>query len=622
MCGIVGRMSVGATQADLNPALSRLRHRGPDDSGTSRHDWSGGSLCLGHTRLAIIDLSQAGRQPMTDPDSGVTIVFNGEIYNYRELRSELTRAGCTIRGETDTEVLLQAWIHWGEEALPRLKGMFSFAIYTPRDESLTLVRDAFGIKPLFYSYACDSLSFASEIDALFAASGQARRPNLAVAARYLELGRYDDREMSFFEGVLSVLPGHLMRFIPQQGRLEVRKKRWWWPSIDERRISFADAVDEVRSRFLTNINLHLRSDVAVGAALSGGVDSTAVVSAARRLAPDVPMHAFSFVARGSERNEETWIDLVADNLGLQVHKVHIRPGDLARDLDALIRAQGEPFGSTSIYAQYRVYQQAREVGVTVTLDGQGADELFAGYLGYPTDRIQSLISARNWVQLVQFAVHWPNWPGRSFGMLFPGMASALPRRAKEMLRIFRTVKSNSPRLVDQAGLDSSLGMVPDEWREIPPGRALSARLREALTCGDLSSLLRHGDRNSMRWSIESRVPFLTPDFAEFVLQLPERYLLSNSGETKHVFRHAMSGIAPLEILSRKDKIGFETPEHEWLTSSQSLVREWLDGLDVIPTVDAHACRRFVDDSLSGEAPLTWKTWRVINLARWAQIALA
>jgi asparagine synthase (glutamine-hydrolysing) len=315
---------------------------------------------------------------MHTPSGRFSIVFNGEIYNYLELKKELKSLGIHFKTNSDTEVLLAAWEHWGEDSLKRLVGMFAFAIFDRNEKRLTCVRDGFGIKPLLFAYGDGAFVFGSEIGAIKALRPQPLELDWQRAYDYLVHGDYDNGPRSFVAGVSHVLPGHLVTLDTVTGELK-EQLRWWQPEIVQHDIGYGEATEAVREKFLNSIRVHLRSDVAIGAALSGGLDSSAVVCAMRHLEPDLKIKTFSFIARDNPLSEEFWVDQVNHFVGAEAHKVLVKPEDLARDLDDMIKAQGEPFGSTSIYAQYRVFEAAKAQGVIVTLDGQGADEALQIY---------------------------------------------------------------------------------------------------------------------------------------------------------------------------------------------------------------------------------------------------
>lgn len=622
MCGITGGWWPGrpaTLDEKLTQALAAMHRRGPDDRGYVLYPGPGGVTALGHTRLSVIDLSAAGHQPMESPDKSVSIVFNGEIYNYRELRAELEPLGHRFVSGSDTEVLLAAWRQWGRACLPRLVGMFAFVVFDSARGSLTCVRDAFGIKPFFYSREKGGFLFASEVAAIKALKQERVQLDWQRAYDYLVHADYDSGARSFLEGVLHLLPGHLVELDLASGALG-EPQRWWTPSIEQRSdLSFADATEQLRERFLASVRLHLRSDVPLGAALSGGIDSSAVVCAMRHVEPDLPINTFSYIARGSAMSEEVWVDRVNQHVGARPHKVMVSGDELARDLDDMIAAQGEPFGSTSIYAQYRVFQLAREQGVTVTLDGQGADEMLAGYNGYPGQRIRSLLEKGQLAEAWHFLDEWSRWPGRS---RLAGAKRAVAEMSQgalyDALRRLNGMHS-LPHWIRSAPLEEH-GIIRRYPRQRAQagsaGRRVMAELALCLTQRGLPALLRHGDRNSMRFSVESRVPFLTLDMVEMALSLPESYLISPQGETKHIFRAAMRGIVPDDILDRRDKIGFATPEQEWLLGMAGQVRSWLAEDLHLPFLDQAAVLAEFDRVVAGRQAFTWQVWRWINFCRW------
>jgi asparagine synthase (glutamine-hydrolysing) len=625
MCGIAGYWAGSATLQelpDLDAALDRLAHRGPDDKGIERRAGPWGEIALGHTRLSIIDLSAAGHQPMHTTDRQAAIVFNGEIYNYRELRSELVREGHSFTSESDTEVLLHAWRHWGEDCLRRLIGMFAFVIADFEGRTLTLVRDPFGIKPLYFAKTSWGLCFASELPACVALRSEGAALDHQRAHDYLVHGDYDSNERTFVEGIRQLAPGTLQVLDLASGRL-LEARRWWSPDVRMLpKPRFDDAADQLRQMFLDSVRLHLRSDVPLGAALSGGIDSSAVVYAMRHLEPDAPLHTFSFVAHGSPVSEEVWINTANAGVRATAHQVIVEPHEMARDLDDMIVAQGEPFGSTSIYAQYRVFRRARDAGITVTLDGQGADELLGGYFGYPGHRVRSLLDHGRFVAAWSFLRQWSHWPGRQLSDgLHASLGQCMQGPAYEMLRKLKWKKAavvhpdwlDVDQLREQGVRLAFPRQAPDPC---PRGRRLAAELCLSATRRGLPALLRHADRNSMRFSVESRVPFLTPQMASFLFSLPEEFLVSDEGRTKHVFRAAMRGIVPDAILERRDKIGFATPERDWLLALGSRARDWMREAQFVPFLRPDPMIECFDAMMAGRVAFSWQAWRWINFCRW------
>ena len=620
MCGIAGSWTRNGSPADgqrLLDGLNAIRHRGPDDIGDFA--WSDPSsnrrVDLGLVRLAILDLSPAGHQPMTLPSERFTISYNGEITNYVEIRDELRQHGETFVSDGDTEVLLKAWARWGIAALDRLEGMFALAILDTEQRTLTLARDPYGIKPLFYTHDRDRLAFCSELKGLLAAGMQHPRLDWQAAIDYLQWSNYDQSERTFIEGVSQLSPGHYAVLDIDSGALG-EPVRYWSPSVQQSfRGSYSEATDTVRSLFIDSVHRNLRSDVPLGIALSGGIDSSAIVGAVRHLEPDLPINTFSYIAPGFAQSEHEWIATVAAALGATSHTVETYAGDLERDLDDLILSQGEPFGSTSIYAQYQVFRLAREQGVIVTLDGQGGDEQFAGYSGYPAPRMRSLIETGHLAGAASFARSWGTWPGRdSRGMLVEAAGQFAPASVRG--RILRQPASpllDLGALADR-GVDTRFPLSQDEPVR---GRRVASTLRTALTRVGLPALLRHGDRNSMRFSIESRVPFLDRTLSEFTLGLPEEWLVGPDGTSKRILRDAVRGLIPDEIVDRRDKVGFATPQ-----------ASWLDRLAAQPADHDHPIGFLgtgADGSVTGglsEAQLHWGSgahWRLINLRRWVAL---
>jgi asparagine synthase (glutamine-hydrolysing) len=619
LAGIVGRPSEGASDL-IAACCSDLRHRGPDGRGQETVRLSAGEAVLGHTRLSIIDLDERGLQPMWSADRRFCLVYNGEVYNYRELRTRLEGLGHRFRTATDTEVLLAAWVEWGVAALPLLTGMFAFAVLDLERAQVTMVRDAFGIKPLYISVQEARLFFASELPALRRLLPNSPGLDQQTVFDYLRFGRYDTKRATFVSGIARLDAGHHATFDLTSGRL-APSIRWWWPDVTERKdLTFEQAAGEFRERFLDSVRLHLRSDVPLGAALSGGLDSSSIVSAMRQLEPDIPISTFSLVAPGTPTDEERWADLVNAHVGAVPHKVHLDAGSLRRDMDDMLLAQGEPFGSTSIYAQYRVYREFREAGVTVSLDGQGADELLAGYHGYPGMRIRSLLAEGRYGEAVAFLRNWFHWPGRTGRRAMLELGSALTPAAFRPLAL-RIV--GEPQIPGWIARDE-IGDLSVPWQSqatIVRGsgsRSLAALLRSELSGGGLDRLLRHGDRNSMRWSVESRVPFLTTDLAEFVLRLPEDYLVGRDGTTKRLLRTAMRGMLPDEIVNRRDKVGFEPAESALVLPVAADIEAWGHGLDVVPFVDAQSAISHVKRVIRRERLYTNLVWRFVCLGRWVQ----
>jgi asparagine synthase (glutamine-hydrolysing) len=610
----------------------RIAHRGPDDHGFLRFDgdgvarereWSADApspaTVLIHRRLSILDLAASGWQPMATPDGRYHIVFNGEIYNFVELRTELESLGEAFTSRSDTEVLLRALARWGEAALPRLVGMFAFALLDTHDRTLLLARDPFGIKPLYHATTGTAFGFASEIKALLELPGLGRAPDAERLYEYLVFGSSSHGARTLFAGVSQLPAAHVMR-VPLDDPGAAVARRYWTVPLDRRSgLSFEQAAEELRERFLESVRLHLRSDVPVGAALSGGVDSSAIVAAMRRVEPGLELHTFSYAAESDALNEERWARIAGEAAGARMHWVRPEAAELVADLDSLILAQDEPFGGTSMYAQHRVFRLAAESGVTVMLDGQGADELLAGYPLYSAARLASLVRQGRPLDAVAFMRALRGQPGRG-GTLARAAQFLLPEAVQPAFR--RAVGRELVPAWLRRDWFRDRGVTARAPARLHRSRdVLRHELGNTLNTLSLPMLLRYEDRNSMAFSIESRVPFLTAGLAEFVFSLPEEYLIDRQGTTKSVFRRAMRGLVPDALLDRRDKIGFATPEQEWL----SVLRPWVEGVLAspaarrIPALDPAAVSHEWRRVLAGETRFDARVWRWLNLIRWAEL---
>jgi len=637
MCGIAGALVPAGRSVEperLRLAAERLIHRGPDDVGFLAWDGSapptsgrdpavarGNRVALAHRRLAILDLTPAGWQPMSSLDGRFHLVFNGEIYNYRELRTELEREGRRFVSTGDTEVLLAAWASWGPRALSRFVGMFAFAVLDVRQRQVVLARDFFGIKPLYYHASPHGFAFASEIPALLDLAGQTPRAHSRRLYDYLRFGLTDHAAETMFDGIRQLPAAHVLTLDIDRPALG-EPRRFWDLDLDARcDLSLTAAAERLRAMFLDSVCLHLRSDVPVGTALSGGIDSSSIVMAMRHIeGGGLDLHSVSFLPGDPEIDETQWVETVALASGARLHRTRPDPAELVRDLERLIAVQAEPFGSTSIYAQHRVFRLAHEAGIKVMLDGQGADELFAGYRTYLAVRLASLLRQGRLGEAMRLARAARTLPGATASELFRAVGyHVLPAELHRWARRLAG-RDLEPAWLDRPWLDR-VGIV--RASPIPRPRrkdALREMLYRTVTESSLPMLLRYEDRNSMAYSIESRVPFLTPALAQFVLSLPEAYLVDADGTSKAVLRRAMRGLVPDAILDRRDKIGFATPERRWLTELRSWVEDVLasEAARAVPALDLAQAREEWQGILAGRGRFDWHVWRWINTIRWAE----
>ena len=539
--------------AAIATMVSTLRHRGPDGEGA----WSAPGVALGAARLAILDLSPASNQPFRDERADLSLVFNGEIYNYLELRRELEALGHRFRSRGDTEVLLRAYEAWGEACPRRFNGMFAFALWDGRRRRLVLARDRFGEKPLFLARGPGGLVFASEMKAILAVRPELRRPNRRAIYRYLARGDLNVDEATFFEDAISFPPAHTL-VIEQDG--EERLERYWRPAASTLPKRRWDRIERFRELLFDAVRIRLRSDVAAGSSLSGGLDSSSIVAAldAQKGLSDIAQTTFSARFHSAAHDEGPFIERLGRQVETEPHEVWVDADRFREELARLQYHQEEPIASASPYAQWLVMELAREQGTTVLLDGQGADEALSGY-----DQAHGLFWA-HWLrrgrldrllgEVVAFSrrYHDPR-PPALFGVYY-----SLPERLRDRLagRYYR-----SERLLAE-----------DLRRDLAPAHAPSDhpfddRLRNELvrwqTTTQLPEFLRYADRNSMAFGREVRLPFLDHRLVEYCFALPPDLLLRRA-VTKVVLREAMRGIVPNAILDRTDKIAYAPPQERWL----------------------------------------------------------
>ena len=626
MCGLFAVLSRrDPIRERYSAILSEIRHRGPDDAGVSlvsllcNGTQSEARAWLGHARLAIIDLSPRGRQPMESADGRYVIIYNGEIYNFVELREECRALGARFSTETDTEVLLEAWRLWGDRCLTRLKGMFAFVLVDRLEGTATLVRDYFGIKPLYYGEASGEIVICSEVLPILRTHKFSTTLNPVVTYEYLRFGATNSNEHTILQDIQSLPPAHIAVFNFRSGKMQ-SIRRYWELQSSTRSITFGDAVLECRDRFLENVRLHLRSDVPVGAALSGGIDSTAVVCAMRQLQPELDLQTFSYIATDPANSEERWVDIVHRKVGGTCHKIRPNPSDLADDLELLVRRQGEPFASASMYAQFQVFQRARQAGVPVTLDGQGADELLGGYWPHVGSLATERLRSGRFKDASRLLMH--AGPANQGWMLMARLLAqnVLPLGARAAARRL-SGRELFPEYMNRSWFESRRA----DWRTaadvlIGRYRTLKQHLVSNIERGSLPNLLRYADRNSMAFSIESRVPFLTHDFAEFLMSLPADYLISPSGIRKYVFREAMRGILPEEIRNRSDKIGFFADDRLWLRRNAERFQDVWNELQAEPLFHPHQLQRFINDFLQGRHNKALLVWRILVFGVWLREA--
>ena len=623
MCGIFGVVSRNEiSDLAVDSVQSLLEHRGPDGRGLYKQKLNNTNVLLGHQRLSIIDLSENGHQPQTSADDRFIISFNGEIYNYIEIRHELEALSVKTKTKTDTEVLLNAWGTWGVDCLSRLQGMFAFVVFDKLQGTLTFARDPYGIKPLYYAATNDSFVFASEIDAVLMLSDDKHELNISRSFSYLTTGLYDIGEQTFYNDVLQLLPGHVLTI--QADTLEtVDHYRWYILELCEDNIDFEVAVTQIREVFLDSVRLHLRSDVPHAIALSGGLDSSAIACAVRYLEPEAKLHTFSYISENSDQDESHWVDLVNKEINAISHKVVISEQDFENKIQNLIKTQGEPFGGSSIFAQYCTFESVMSEGFKVTLDGQGADELFGGYDGYVGQNLNTFFKKKDPIGFVNFLINWARSPRRNIKSALKSFLGQVINIRTYSLLTRIGLNQRVPSYINRDIFRKRHGSWSGErFRRIfeHKDRKLVEALSSALTYNNVPTLMRHADRNSMAFSIESRVPFLEPKLVQLVMSQSERFLVSDKGETKYVLREALRGIVPNEIIDRKDKIGFATPQHLGKNYASRYVLKNLDNLKMPDLLKHQEVKLHFEKILNGSEEFTSRSWRLFNFLIWYQNA--
>lgn len=660
MCGIFGLVQSTSFKGAELRAMSRvLRHRGPDDEGfvvaggdrlecwagddspvavfakpagylpaaRLTDDWNSkcGGVALGHRRLAIVDLSTQGHQPMSYRER-YWMTYNGEVYNYLELREELQKLGHQFKSVSDSEVILAAYVEWGPACLQRFNGMWALAIFDREEGTLFIARDRFGVKPLYYLEGAGRFAFASEIKAFTVIEGWKSRMNIPRLLDYLVWNVMDHTAETMFEGVKQLPGGHYLLIpVPGVGHAGARSKvlrvpvRWYFlpePAEPEGR----DRSAELRRLLDDAVRLRLRSDVPVGSCLSGGLDSSSIVCLMSRQLSGAgvrnTLRTFTAQSSDAQFDETRYAEAVIEATGAHASFVNPSSADLFAELDGLIWQQDEPVLSSSNIAQRHVFRVARELGAIVMLDGQGADEILCGYRGFFGAFLAGLARRGRWndwwreTGAMQREIGFSRRRslGYTLAYLRPGLRRILgrfDRREADFCWIAparRAVFDQDP-LAERGGRANSI-------REMSVGQLLAT---------NLPMLLHWEDRNSMSYSVEARVPFLDYRVVEFCLQLSDEEKVGG-GVSKAILRRAMRGLVPDMVLDRRDKMGFLTAEPLWITrdSPQRFRAELVSACENLRgIVDPSIVARF-DELLAGRRPYDPCYWRVICAARWMQ----
>lgn len=628
MCGIAGiveRGPSGRLGRDLVSMADAMAHRGPDGfgyaavEGRNIRPFAAADLPpqtrigLAHRRLSIIDLSSAAAQPMIDEEARRAITYNGEIYNHAELRKFLL-GGRQWISAGDTEVLFRAFALEGVATLANCVGMFAFSYVDLDRNILTLIRDPFGIKPLYYFAERDRFAFASEIRPLTALLEKPLAADAAVVHRFLRYAVTDADDGTFFRAIKQVPPGGGLE-VSLDDPARIRQFMWWTPVSKSRsnRRTRSDAAEELRSLFVESVKLHLRADTPVATTLSGGIDSSAIVAVARAaLGQDATIHSFTYRAGDDPLDEGRYAKVAAAAAHVVAHDVHGSPDALAAELDALILTQEQPFTTTSMYAQALVFRSVAEQGFKVAVDGQGSDEIFAGYHAFAAARLAANLREGRLIGAGRSLLSSSSGRLRLLGSAAERL---LPEATRQTLR-GALGHSSFPSWLDAAWFaDASLDKAHPSY-----GVSLKDELFNATWRASLPMLLRYADRNAMAVSVENRVPFLTPELVRFAFSLPDEFLIDGDGVTKSLLRDSLRGLVPDVLLDRRDKIGFQTPEGRWIKTSELLrakLRSFFSGN--MPQFLSPSFPQYAIDVIDGRRSYDPAVWRVANLIRWAEL---
>ncbi len=595
MCGIAGFFGP-PDHALLERMTAAIRHRGPDDHGISESP----SMSIGMRRLSIIDVA-GGHQPMETEDGQIRIVYNGEIYNFREVRAELLAMGRRFHTESDTEVLLQAYAAWDTDCFRRLNGMWAVAIADQRQNRLVLCRDHFGIKPLYYAQSGDRVLFGSEIKSLWQDPDLPRAVNDRMVYEYLAQGLHDHSQETFFQGVRHVPAAS---YLVIEGERIGEPVRYWQPQLRRDGGMTPEAFHDL---FKTSVARRLISDVPVGAALSGGLDSTTIVALMtdllREHLPDAAslrghVKTFSAVFDGDPIDERAYIETAIERTGADTTYTSPNSKQFVDEMEDMVWHLDEPVVSTGPYAQWCVMRIAKDQ-VKVVLDGQGGDELLAGYVPYQMVYLRQLWRERKIATFLREAalardVIWPV--------------------------VRRTLRERRRAIPARSLLHEDFLRAHQPAPDTRPDDDLKERLRQDLTTYSLPALLRYEDRNSMAHSIESRVPYLDQELVEAILGLPESEIIRD-GWSRIILRQSMQSLLPDKIRLRRWKVGFTTPESRWLFARravfESLFRSPL--FQSRPYWQGERVARAFRDAAQGRSPSSLLFWRVINMELWLRV---
>ncbi len=585
-----------------------IAHRGPD--GEDFYYWN--NVALGHRRLAIIDLSEQGKQPRHYKDL-YSITYNGEVYNYIELRNELLQKGYTFISQTDTEVILAAYDCWGTDCLNHFNGMFAFAILDKNKNMLFCARDRFGVKPFYYYEQYGFFALGSEIKTFTTLNGWKAVANKEKLYEFLQFGLQDHTQETMFQNVYQLKGGHFLIYDLTTAQKQITQ--WFNINVPPEFSSIANDEQIFTELFNSSVSLRLRADVKTGSCLSGGLDSSSIV-----LTVNEQLHALnktdlqetvSSCSKNKKYDEQEFINAVVEKANCINHKIFPNLTDLYNQLSNITWHQDEPFESTSIFAQWEVFKKAKEKNITVMLDGQGADELLAGYHAYYGVYFWELLKKGSFKKLIK----------EIKGLKKTGLYSnsfITKEILKNALPLPLWLLLKKPGSKEKNFVNYTYKNTKPVANDISFSSVQQMSLSQ-LTSSNLPKLLHWEDRDSMAFSIEARVPFLDYRLAQFLYHLPAAKKISN-GTSKFVLRSAMKNILPKKVLNRKDKMGFVTPEEVWMKEHAVQIQK--DLLQAVEKSNGFINNNIVtkfNNVVQSKTKFNPQVWRVLSFAKWLEV---
>lgn len=620
MCGIVGYHSIvqNIDKCIFDEMIDIITYRGPDDRGVFCED----NLALGQRRLSIIEPNDDGHQPFIY-DNRFIVVYNGEIYNYIELRDELTKVGYSFKTKTDTEVLAAMYDYYGEECVSFLNGMWAFCIYDIEKKQLFCSRDRFGIKPFYYWYDGSTYIFASEIKQILVAPIVKARINRDKVLDYLVCGEQDFSDETMFQNIMQLRGGFNLIYNLKNGHLDV-KEYYSLINIKKNKIKYDKACKIFEEIFRDSVKIRLRADVPIGYCLSGGLDSSSIVCMADDIVKKensiIKQHTISSCFEDKEYDEQEYIDEVVSKTQVKSHKIYSEGGELFNIMDNIIWHMDEPFGSTSIYAQWNVFEASKNYGMKVMLDGQGADEQLAGYTPFYGLNFTYYLQRLRFIQFNKEVLSYRRMRGQKTNGINKMILNALVGAfyPKTVAKMFN--RKNRYKKIQSSPFSNEIVLqVLERKAKRYPSDNPDKYILDSIY-GNMSALLHFEDRDSMAHSIESRVPFLDYRLVEFIFSLPFSYKIKN-GVTKRILRDGLSDILPTKIKNRYSKLGFVTPEDKWINNDKEKISKELEkACDVLaPLLDKDEVLKWFDEKKGKIVKGDFTVWRIICVAHWVKI---